>query len=66
MTKLKIRKEGMNLGCVVNDKIEDSDIDVTWKNVSGIKYIIDAKRLTSWRFIYFYEKDGMYMSTFLF
>ncbi len=56
----------MNLGCVVNDKIEDSDIDVTWKNVSGIKYIIDAKRLTSWRFIYFYEKDGMYMSTFLF
>lgn len=62
----RFRKEGMNLGCIVNDKIEDSDIDVTWKNVSGIKYIIDAKRLTSWRFIYFYEKDGMYMSTFLF
>ena len=62
----RFRREGMDLGCIVNDKIEDSDINVTWKDVTGIKYIIDAKHLTSWRFIYFYEKDGMYMSTFLF
>ena len=58
--------EGMKIGCIVNDKLEATDIDPTWSNVSGIKYCIDAKRLTSWRFMYFYEKDGMYMCTFLF
>jgi|GEM_PF-1896925 len=61
----QFRKEGMQYGCVKNNDIEDTDIDVTWKNVSGIKYIL-AKGLTSWRYVYFYEKDGMHMCTFLF
>ena len=60
------RQEGMGLGCVVNDQIEDSDIDVTWSHVTGIKYIMNPKLQTSWRFIYFYEKDGLFMCTFLF
>ena len=58
--------EGIKLGCIVNDALESTDIDPTWSNVSGIKYCIDAKRLTSWRFMFFYEKDGLHMCTFLF
>jgi len=61
----RFRQEGMNLGCLVNDHLEPTDIDPTWSDVSGIKYIIHPS-LKSWRFMYFYEKEGMPMCTFLF
>lgn len=59
------RQEGLNMGCVNEKKIYATDVDPTWKNVSCIKYV--KHRLnTSWRYIFFYEKDGMNMCTFLF
>lgn len=57
--------EGIKMGAVVNDKIYSTDVDPTWKNVKGIKYV-KHRTNTSWRYIFFYEKDGMNMCTFLF
>lgn len=55
----------MKMGCKVNNNIYSTDIDPTWSNVDGITYALFAGA-HSWRYIYFYEKDDMYMCTFLF
>lgn len=61
----RFRNEGMKIGCKVNNNIYSTDIDPTWSNVDGITYALFAGA-HSWRYIYFYEKDDMYMCTFLF
>jgi len=58
--------DGLKLGCSKNEQIEQTDLDATWTQVQGLKYIANPKTQTSWRYIYFYEKDGLFLSTFLF
>ena len=53
------------IGCKVNDNIFSTDIDPTWSHVEGITYALYSGA-HSWRYIYFYVKDKMYMCTFLF
>jgi hypothetical protein len=60
----KFWTEGLSYGCIVNDKIDDTDIDVTWNNVKGLKLNENSKILKSWKFVYFYDKDGLFFATF--
>ena len=62
----KFMNDGLKLGCQKNGQIEQTDLDATWTQVQGLKYIANPKTQTSWRYIYSYEKDGLYLSTFLF
>lgn len=59
----RFRDEGIEYGCVENPDMYYETVDPTWKNVNSIKYI-KHKTNTSWRYIFFYEKDGMQMCTF--
>ena len=61
----RFRAEGFKAGCKENKEIYSTDVDPTWSNVSSIKYAKHAGA-KSWRYIFFYEKDGMNMCTFLF
>lgn len=61
----RFRDEGIKYGCEENSEIYSTDVDPTWSNVSCIKYR-KHKLNKSWRYIFFYEKDGMHMCTFLF
>lgn len=60
----KFWSEGLSYGCIVNDKIDDTDIDISWNNVKGLKLNENSKILKSWKFVYFYDKDGLYFATF--
>lgn len=58
------RKAGLAAGCIENTEMDDTNFGLDWKNVTGIKYNAMPGILTTWRFVYFYEKDGMYMAQF--
>lgn len=58
------RKAGLAVGCIENTEMDDTNFGLDWKNVTGIKYNAMPGILTTWRFVYFYEKDGMYMAQF--
>jgi len=60
----KFRQDGLKMGCIENDDMQDTNFGLDWKNVTGIKYNAAPKVLTTWRFVYFYEKDGLFMATF--
>lgn len=62
----QFKRDGLAYGCLPNEKIDDTDIDATWTNVSGIRYNRAPGKLKTWHYIFFYQKDGMYMCTFLF
>lgn len=58
--------DGLKLGCQEVAKIEPTDVDSTWAHVRELRYIGNAKTQVSWRIIIFYEKDDLFMCTFLF
>lgn len=62
----QFKQEGLAYGCLVNEHLNDTDIDVTWTHVSGLRYNRAPGKLKTWHYIFFYEKDGLYMCTFLF
>ncbi len=59
-------QQGLNTNCLECKEMEDTDIDATWSNVSCLRYNMAPGRLLTWHYIFFYEKDGMSMCTFLF
>ena len=59
-------RDGMKIGCREVEKIEPTDVDVTWSHVRELRYIGNPKTQVSWRYILFYQKDGLFMCTFLF
>jgi len=62
----QFRRDGLAYGCLVNEHLNDTDIDATWSHVSGLRYNRAPGKLKTWHYIFFYEKDGLYMCTFLF
>lgn len=62
----QFKRDGLAYGCIVNENIDDTDIDATWNNVTSIRYNRAPGKLKTWHYIFFYEKDGMPMCTFLF
>lgn len=62
----QFRRDGLAYGCLANEQLDDTDIDATWTNVSGIRYNRAPGKLKTWHYIFFYQKDGMPMCTFLF
>lgn len=61
----RFRNEGIKAGCKENKEIYSTDVEPSWSNVSSLKYAKHAGA-KSLRYIFFYEKDGMNMCTFLF
>lgn len=59
-------RQGMNIGCQEVMAIEPTDVDATWTHVRELRYIGNPKTQVSWRYILFYQKDNLYMCTFLF
>lgn len=58
--------DGLKLGCQKNSQIEQTDLDATWTQAKGLKYIANPKTQSSWRYICSYMKDGLFMCTFYF
>lgn len=59
-------QQGMSIGCQEVMSIEPTEVDATWTHVRELRYIGNPKTQVSWRYILFYEKDGLSMCTFLF
>lgn len=59
-------RDGMSLGCQEVTTVEPTDIDATWSHVRELRYIGNPKTQVSWRYILFYQKDNLFMCTFLF
>lgn len=58
--------EGIRLGCQKLASVEPTEVDATWTDVHELRYIGNPKTQVSWRYILFYQKDNLYMCTFLF
>lgn len=59
-------RDGVSLGCQEVTAIESTDVDATWSHVRELRYIGNPKTQVSWRYILFYQKDNLFMCTFLF
>lgn len=64
--QMEFWQQGLRTSCQPVEQMEDTDIDPTWTDVSCLRYNMAPGRLLTWHYIYFYEKDGMPMCTFLF
>jgi len=65
-TQQEFWRQGMNIGCQEVTAIEPTDVDATWSHVRELRYIGNPKTQVSWRYIFFYQKDNLFMCTFFF